>query len=288
MGVKSFVSKYEPFDANTYVGQFGEFWINYEGTDVHVGDNTTPGGIVLGSGGGGDTGEIAFFDTTISTNIAPANITIMSNGIGPKPFVFESDGSLKLPEGVILGDAADIGGFDIFVNNTERQWNSLTFGKTYDRASFIYLQNNNDTHQALIEIFTGQPGQNAVWTFNNDSSMNIPGNVYVAGEIFDFEKAVLNVVQEIQITATGPGQGSAMGYANISVSNSAPILYTGLVIGDGTSNQKYAAGTPTSGTQQISFNTGESNTEFSVVAFVTTPVGTLYTWPANGTSSAAG
>ena len=54
MAIRKFISKEITYRDDTYVGQYGELWISDTGTTLRIGDNTTPGGIEVGSGGIGD------------------------------------------------------------------------------------------------------------------------------------------------------------------------------------------------------------------------------------------
>jgi len=95
----------------------------------------------------------------------------------------------------------------------------------------------------------------------------------------------LSAIQTAMITATG--SGSATGDASVTyvVTSAAPITATGIIITQG-SNIVYKAGPPDAGTQTISFNTGNGNTPFTVYAFITSAVGTIYSDSAAGTSAA--
>lgn len=44
MSMRTVITKYEPMDGNTYVGNSGEMWIDLETNLLHVGDDVTPGG----------------------------------------------------------------------------------------------------------------------------------------------------------------------------------------------------------------------------------------------------
>jgi hypothetical protein len=47
MALRKVITKYEPIDANLYIGADGELWVDTESAAVHVGDSSTPGGLDL-------------------------------------------------------------------------------------------------------------------------------------------------------------------------------------------------------------------------------------------------
>jgi hypothetical protein len=70
------------------------------------------------------------------------------------------------------------------------------------------------------------------------------------------------------------------------VANVIPVTEYGVIITDGTSNEKYKTGALGSipGTVSLNFNTGLNNLPFTVYAYVTSNAGTFYSNSATGTS----
>jgi hypothetical protein len=101
-------------------------------------------------------------------------------------------------------------------------------------------------------------------------------------------QTILPTIQSIAISNTSPQYllGGGQGYANVTVSNVIPVTEYGVIITNGTSNQKYAIGALGNipGTEQIAFTTGQSDTQFTVYAYVTSNAGTYYSNSATGYS----
>lgn len=65
-------------NANSYVGNSGELFYDPATTTLRISDGTTPGGsVVSAGGGGGDTGDITFVGSTMSSS---DDMTIEANG----------------------------------------------------------------------------------------------------------------------------------------------------------------------------------------------------------------
>lgn len=72
MAIRRFISKELTYRDDTYIGQYGELWISDTGTILRVGNNTTPGGIPLG-GGGGTAGPTTVCPPSVNTVIYTAS-----------------------------------------------------------------------------------------------------------------------------------------------------------------------------------------------------------------------
>jgi hypothetical protein len=100
-------------------------------------------------------------------------------------------------------------------------------------------------------------------------------------------QTILPTIQTITVEARPAGLfGGGQGGANVTVANTIPVTEYGVIITNGTSNEKYATGSLASipGTVSLTFNTGLNSAQFTVFAYVTSNAGTFYSNSATGTS----
>jgi hypothetical protein len=155
----------------------------------------------------------------------------------------------------VRNDVANIGEV-VFYNTTSKE---VTYGNTISVAGNITANYFIGDGSQLTGVTTSVPGQ-----------------------------TILPTIQTISITATSNpfalagGQGSA----SVTVANVIPVTEYGVIITDGTSNEKYKTGALGSipGTVSLNFNTGLNNLPFTVYAYVTSNAGTFYSNSATGTS----
>jgi hypothetical protein len=144
----------------------------------------------------------------------------------------------------------------VFYNTTSKE---VTYGNTISVAGNITANYFIGDGSQLTGVTTSVPGQ-----------------------------TILPTIQTISITATSNpfalagGEGSA----SVTVANVIPVTEYGVIITDGTSNEKYKTGALGSipGTVSLNFNTGLNNLPFTVYAYVTSNAGTFYSNSATGTS----
>ena len=88
MSMKTIITKYEPMDADTYIGRVGEAWLDNEKSALHIGDNTTPGGNVVRG-----TGNLLVSNDTIAT--MDNGEIFLQTGATSNKFFWAECGSLK-------------------------------------------------------------------------------------------------------------------------------------------------------------------------------------------------
>jgi hypothetical protein len=100
-------------------------------------------------------------------------------------------------------------------------------------------------------------------------------------------QTILPTVQIITAEARPAGLfGGGQGGANVTVANVIPVTEYGVIITNGTSNEKYATGSLGSipGTVSLNFDTGLNSTQYTLFAYVTSNAGTYYSNAVTGTS----
>jgi hypothetical protein len=144
----AFVDKQGGTTATNYIGSEGELFYDPTTTTLRVSDGSTPGGSVV-SGGGGDTGNITFTNTTMSPPDGE-NITISA-----------------------VNSEVQITGTDFRVDVTD--------DVRIQGSDLVSLRNISNTDP--ITIVTDYNDSAYVWRFGEDGSFQIPGDTTVAGQI---------------------------------------------------------------------------------------------------------
>jgi hypothetical protein len=97
MSMKTIVTKYEPLDADTYIGNLGEAWVDNESAALHIGDGTEGGQVVRG------TGNLLINNDTVAT-MNNGEIFLQSGSTSDK-FFWAEYGELKFNFDDTWGDA---------------------------------------------------------------------------------------------------------------------------------------------------------------------------------------
>jgi hypothetical protein len=97
MSIKTIVTKYEPLDADTYIGNLGEAWVDNESAALHIGDGTEGGQVVRG------TGNLLINNDTVAT--MNNGEVFLQSGATSNKFFWAEYGDLKLNFDDTWGDA---------------------------------------------------------------------------------------------------------------------------------------------------------------------------------------
>jgi hypothetical protein len=157
-----------------------------------------------------------------------------------------------------------------------------------------------------VRIAVGQNGSPGpyLWDFSTTGNLTAPGNVSAVGNVTGAyilgngsqltgitasvpSQTILPTIQTITVEARPAGLfGGGQGGANVTVANTIPVTEYGVIITDGTTNEKYKTGSLGSipGTVSLTFTTGLNSAQFTVFAYVTSNAGTFYSNSATGTS----
>ncbi len=155
-----------------------------------------------------------------------------------------------------------------------------------------------------LNIQTAEGGNVYNWTFDNTGNLAAPGNIstsanvtanYFIGDGSQLtgitasvpSQTILPTIQSITVQTEPAGLfAGGQGGANVTVANVIPVIEYGVIITDGTSNEKYKTGNLASipGTVSLTFTTGLPSTQYTVYAYVTSNAGTFYSNSATGTS----
>ena len=151
----------------------------------------------------------------------------------------------------------------------------------------MYNSNN------FVQI-TGPVGS---WTFDQTGNLTLPpggtinwhdgSNALVGGGGGSGTVNYAAYVQSANVDDANLGDNDnypSQGRVSYTINSTPGIISTGLIITSGTQADTYVEGTATTGQQILTFTTGYQSTPFTVVAFVTTNAGTVYSAPVTGTS----
>jgi hypothetical protein len=184
-----------------------------------------------------------------------------------------------------------------FAGNDSQGAGSIAIGASAGETaqgnnSIILNASGSPLNQTTANTFTVAPVRNDV--------SNVANSLYYNTSTFEVTygpaggaasvpgQNILPTIQSIAIANTSPRYllGGGQGYANVTVSNVIPVTEYGVIVTNGTSNQKYAIGALGNipGTEQIPFTTGQSDTQFTVYAYVTSNAGTFYSNSSTGYS----
>jgi hypothetical protein len=144
----AFVDKQGGTTATNYIGSEGELFYDPTTTTLRVSDGSTPGGSVV-SGGGGDTGDITFTNTTMSP---PDGEDIIIDAVNSEIQITGTDFRVEVTDDVRI------------------QGNDV-----------VSIRNTNPNEP--ITIRTDYNGADYIWRFGEDGSFQIPGDTTVAGQI---------------------------------------------------------------------------------------------------------
>jgi hypothetical protein len=209
-------------------------------------------------------------------------------------------------------------------NQQQKSWlwsvdGTLTL-PTAGRINFDYLSISSDANVSAFyapagnvqlaagigdaQIVANSLNDSKTWTFGNTGNLTAPGNVSAVGNVTGAyilgngsqltgitasvpSQTILPTIQTITVEARPAGLfGGGQGGANVTVANTIPVTEYGVIITNGTSNEKYKTGSLASipGTVSLTFNTGLNSAQFTVFAYVTSNAGTFYSNSATGTS----
>ena len=144
-----------------YVGQLGRLWYDPTSNSIRVSDGSTPGGIIVTGGGGGNPIEIDYNGDTITTNATLIDFVgagVLVSGVGGVITV-------EIPGG---GGTANI------------SVSSQSVPVTANVASFNFIGSAVTTTAVGSDVTVNIPGPGYI-NFDGGS----PANFYVGGPAFD-------------------------------------------------------------------------------------------------------
>ena len=273
-----------------------------------------------------DTGNNAYFDQYFGDDGkyvkleagATGNIMIGTNA---NNWNFDASGNLTVPGNLVINGLTNVFGSNVALlqSNPDLPLLSVSSGSNGGVSSLwvedignvgtsniaaVYV--NPTPGSGIVRIAVGQNGSPGpyLWDFGTTGNLSAPGNVSAVGNITGNyilgngsqltgitasvpSQTILPTIQTISVEARPAGLfGGGQGGANVTVANTIPVTEYGVIITNGTSNEKYKTGSLASipGTVSLTFNTGLNSAQFTVFAYVTSNAGTFYSNSATGTS----
>lgn len=170
----AFVDKQGGTPATSYIGNEGELFYDPTTTTLRVSDGSTPGGTVVSAGGGANTGDITFVDSSIRTQ---ANLEIRTNGVdSPSVWNFDITGDLTIPGSIVSSNSftviSEVGGTSsgVFLDGAN---NAILFAT----SNAIIRSDNDGTFKDLTFFADGNleaPGTISAPNINATNNFSLP------------------------------------------------------------------------------------------------------------------
>ena len=178
MAIKKFVSKYEPMEGNTYLGESGDLWVDMDTNKVHIGLDAKNGGLEVVT----NTNEAGI---TI-TDGADAAVSIQA---GDNQWMFGSDGSVSAPKTLTL--KATGGEYDSYVTVWD---DGISDSSDVNATAVAYDKNGNafisaDYEYPGFKLAKLDPTGKVLWnkyfdsygTYNTGMAVDKNGDVFLVG-----------------------------------------------------------------------------------------------------------